>query len=284
MRSTRQNQNPIGGRGGSRAFTLIELLVVIAIISILAAILFPVFAAAREKSRQAACTSNLKQLGLAIMQYTQDYDEFYPCGATQAGTSNGGMGWASEVFPYVKSLAVFTCPDDNFKNLIGPSFILCSYGYNQHLDSGPGAGNPPGIISLKSLNAPSNTVCLFEVTGDYVSISGGAITPNEILSASGIGYNNGAINGINTALGGGYTTGNMGTPFTAAAPVKPPRHTSGSNWMAADGHVKWLRGEFVSNGIDPASSTSTSGTNVAAGTDSMASPTGSLFTMTFSNL
>jgi prepilin-type processing-associated H-X9-DG protein len=122
------------------------------------------------------------------------------------------------------------------------------------------------------------------VTGDYVPISNGGITPNEALSAAGIGYNNGAINGINLALGGGHATGEMGTPFTAAVAVYGARHSDGANWLATDSHVKWLPGTLVSNGIDPATATSPSGTDVAAGTGSMQSPTGTQYAMTFSNL
>jgi prepilin-type N-terminal cleavage/methylation domain-containing protein len=102
-------------RKGNPGFTLIELLVVIAIIAILAAILFPVFAQAREKARMASCTSNLKQLGLAMMQYHQDYDEKYP--SWNWGDSYGGRGeaismWHIAIFPYVKNTGVYTCPSD----------------------------------------------------------------------------------------------------------------------------------------------------------------------------
>lgn len=94
-----------------RGFTLIELLVVIAIIAILAAILFPVFAKAREKARQTSCTSNEKQLALAVLQYVQDYDERFLIGNNN-GTSPAGEGWAGELYSYVKSTGVYACPDD----------------------------------------------------------------------------------------------------------------------------------------------------------------------------
>ena len=100
------------------AFTLIELLVVIAIIAILAAILFPVFARARENARRSSCQSNLKQIALGFMQYTQDYDERMPPTATSSTTpyptnnaaSNGTWLWMHEIFPYVKSNQIFVCP------------------------------------------------------------------------------------------------------------------------------------------------------------------------------
>lgn len=91
-----------------RAFTLIELLVVIAVIAILAAILFPVFARAREKARQTNCLSNLKQFGLATMSYCQDYDEKYPGHTSQAG--NPSLDWPFALMPYVKSAQIIRCP------------------------------------------------------------------------------------------------------------------------------------------------------------------------------
>ncbi len=107
MRSQRK-VSPAGA-----AFTLIELLVVIAIIAILAAILFPVFAQARAKARQAACLSNMKQIGTASMMYLQDYDETYPVANLSYGANFDGAhgGWMQQIQPYIKNVQVFRCPD-----------------------------------------------------------------------------------------------------------------------------------------------------------------------------
>src|SRR5438093_7190091 len=111
-------------RAKQQGFTLIELLVVIAIIAILAAILFPVFARARENARRSSCLSNLKQIGLGIMQYTQDYDEQFP--KAWRGSGNGGSDatdkskWMDMIFPYVKSEQIFNCPSMTFTSPYGP--------------------------------------------------------------------------------------------------------------------------------------------------------------------
>jgi prepilin-type N-terminal cleavage/methylation domain-containing protein len=100
-------------RDGSNAFTLIELLVVIAIIAILAAILFPVFARAREKARTTVCLSNCKQLGTAIMMYVQDYDEIYPAATNiTAGVNAQWPQLRSLIQPYVKNEGIWWCPSE----------------------------------------------------------------------------------------------------------------------------------------------------------------------------
>ena len=124
-----------------RGFTLIELLVVITIIAIIAAIIFPVFAQVRENARRTSCASNMRQIGLAITQYTQDYDETLPSGRifiigtpswipktgfasnAQGPIAHGdvtGFGWVGTLQPYTKSLDVFRCPDDSTPSL--PAF------------------------------------------------------------------------------------------------------------------------------------------------------------------
>ena len=163
-------------RGFLQAFTLIELLVVIAIIAILAAILFPVFQNVRENARRTTCQSNLKQLGLAFLQYAQDADESLPMGQS-AGRANLGRGdgWAGRVYPFVKSAGVFSCPDDAVSPVTnvfaGVTYTLSpiSYAYNFNLAGLTASSGPnhfqEGIEGVYSrLNAPAKTVMLCEVT------------------------------------------------------------------------------------------------------------------------
>jgi len=111
-------------------FTLIELLVVIAIIAILAAILFPVFAKVREKARQTSCASNLKQIGLGIVQYVQDYDEQYPL-LRHWNTGNSAPTWRDDVNTYIKSTGVFRCPSNTAgQTEPGNNAMATSYGAN----------------------------------------------------------------------------------------------------------------------------------------------------------
>ncbi len=152
-----------------RAFTLIELLVVIAIIALLAAILFPVFAQAREKARQITCASNERQLGLGMLQYVQDNDETLTRSFYGSATANSDMGanykWMDAVFPYVKEERVFDCPDD----ALSPAYHFRtgndygSYGLNGAYGTAGDNQTPPRssaayLVTSSMLAVPSTTV------------------------------------------------------------------------------------------------------------------------------
>jgi prepilin-type N-terminal cleavage/methylation domain-containing protein/prepilin-type processing-associated H-X9-DG protein len=241
----------------SQGFTLIELLVVIAIIAILAAILFPVFAKAREKARQTACLSNEKQMGLAFMQYSQDNDEKYPGGTNWFYP--GGNGWAGQVYPYVKSKAVYLCPSDSTGNK-----EYSSYAYNSN-NTNPD-GSTVDSYSIAQYTAPSKTVLVFEVQGTYYDAGSTLDVSTETQDTTGSGGSSPAgfgISGVGNAfvvsgagaydatahlkMATGYMRGVTPTDYSRyAAPLG--RHTDGSNYLLADGHAKWMRGSAVSAG------------------------------------
>jgi len=126
-----------------RAFTLIELLVVIAIIAILAAILFPVFAQARDKARQAGCLSNLKQMGLAQLMYANDYDEMFTAPEVRSLASGGLMrSWKTNTLPYTKNLNIYECPNTraSLSSIYNPSDAWA--GYWSYYDFGYADCNP----------------------------------------------------------------------------------------------------------------------------------------------
>ncbi|MDR3707053.1 MAG: DUF1559 domain-containing protein [Capsulimonadaceae bacterium] len=259
------------------AFTLIELLVVIAIIAILAAILFPVFATAREKARQSACMSNNKQLGTALMQYTADYDECYPNGTA---SSQNATGWAGQVYPYIRSAAVFRCPDDTNAS----SGNWSSYAINMNLSNGPGGGYYG--LQLSALTAPAMTVLLFEVTGN----SGVDVTsPTEQKSPSGFGLGTLTSWGYDPDGGGTasscaastetlkYATGDLGgrgdNCFFAAT---TGRHSNGSVFVLADGHAKWLMGNLVSSGVNATSQSAAQQTGASQSSNKAAGTSGTI--------
>ncbi len=150
-------------RQHKKGFTLIELLVVIAIIAILAAILFPVFGRARENARRSSCMSNLKQIGLGMLQYTQDYDERYPL--SQAGptvTIRRLNSWRTLIYPYVKSTQLFVCPSNqdantNTNDSDAPTAFRISYNCNAS-----GVISPTGT-SLTAVEFPATTIAVLEV-------------------------------------------------------------------------------------------------------------------------
>jgi prepilin-type N-terminal cleavage/methylation domain-containing protein len=233
-----------------RAFTLIELLVVIAIIAILAAILFPVFAQARDKARQSACLSNTKQIGTAVQMYTQDYDETFFNQAAWDEVANVGSGswgprydtyirWPMAHLPYIKSEQVFKCPSDKGtpadRNLCaapgggGCMPFYASYGANAMLMlyNGP--------TSLAAINKPAECIAIAE-----------ARVPFACCEDWNVGYFRGAnyTGGVNGWTHAQYRAAtdyalrdNIGDgPMGAVT-----RHSLGNIAVYADGHAKWVR-------------------------------------------
>jgi len=213
-------------QGKKPAFTLIELLVVIAIIAILAAILFPVFARARENARRASCMSNLKQIGLATMMYVQDYDERYPlgivgdipvtaptgylsgsayctgmpCGEFTVGDGHNSSGkyvsWMDLLQPYTKSVQVFVCPSQTSASYSG-------YGYSLYINNLKNSPYQPA--NEAQLNNPSVTAMMMDCNNQYC-----------VYANPGDSFN--PLNDVRNS-----------------AP-----HLDGYNMAFADGHVKWL--------------------------------------------
>jgi len=244
------------------AFTLIELLVVIAIIAILAAILFPVFASAREKARQTACASNEKQIGLGMLQYMQDYDEMTVCGVSESFGSGfykyfAGLGWSAQIYPYVKSNNVFVCPDDTTSNGGG----VCSYGLNLSTTYSY-KSNTLGLLASQ-MTAPGQTVGFFEITGNKVS-SITSTTTSYVSGGKGSAIGNGSseLNDtdqqVNTQTLARCAVGYLGTVGATTCGTNGSGvnlntgavglHTGGANYIFMDGHVKYMMGNVVSPG------------------------------------
>jgi len=202
----------------AKGFTLIELLVVIAIIAILAAILFPVFARARENARRTSCMSNLKQIGLGWMQYIQDYDEKLPeYGAGGATQYPGGIFEVMQ--PYLKSTQVYQCPSDSGGPQAPGTAGYTDYVVNLFLAYNGRTGY--GVAALAAIDSPSLVV----VFNDYTAGSGrGWFTGTH-------GKNCGS-----TACDPEIAT------FTSGYGL---RHLDGLNYAFADGHAKWLKSERV---------------------------------------
>ena len=213
-----------------RGFTLIELLVVIAIIAILAAILFPVFAQAREAARKTQCVSNLKQLGTAITLYTQDYDEIYPM-ANYASTA-GNTSWQYLVDPYVKAsfpnivnqsanqrLSVYVCPN-YLKTADGTTSNRpsSSYAANAWVMAAFDGNRPQSawgsVVSMAAVQFPANLVLLSPHRGNCVWSEGDDRSQG----------NSGSVSSCNR----GYV-------------VARSRHNDGANYLLADSHAKWVK-------------------------------------------
>jgi prepilin-type N-terminal cleavage/methylation domain-containing protein/prepilin-type processing-associated H-X9-DG protein len=250
-----------------RGFTLIELLVVIAIIAILAAILFPVFAQAREKARAISCVSNEKQIALAVIMYVQDNDEGFPAQAIEDAADNFDFqqSWVDEVTPYIKSFACFKCPDDNHvtdpndgpimsyvaNSAMGYDWLntpngwklegVINSGFNwENGDNGNDSGPAQKFVKVRNISEltfPSDTILLAEV--HWTPAVPAATNPNPPQGA----FSPYSI--VDTGPGGNMNNEGVPgqSPAGCAAPDGNPGiisidHQGRSNFAFTDGHVK----------------------------------------------
>jgi len=242
---------PKASRGQSRGFTLIELLVVIAIIAILAAILFPVFARAREAARKTSCTSNLKQFGTAFQMYMSDYDQRFPMGGWWHG--NGlpelpGAGsavndWHQSLMPYIKNWPVYWCPSSTDIHEEAPDWnrTPVDYLYNNNLANGRSSQVETAVRS------PADCVELIEGHNDWDGGNGtSCVTPfsNGQKVNSSIWCREYSLFGNNSAL---VTSALWGSnTFVWGS----PRHNGTIDVLFTDGHVKSVNLGVPTGGLD----------------------------------
>jgi prepilin-type N-terminal cleavage/methylation domain-containing protein/prepilin-type processing-associated H-X9-DG protein len=243
----------------NEGFTLIELLVVIAIIAILAAILFPVFAQAREKARQISCLSNEKQMGLAIMQYVQDYDETFPQGVQNNWWADT---WPLLVQPYVKNLDIFRCPDDGNSTLassINWAGVGLSYASNGDIAYINGANTMIGVMgmgqtwitndtaALAKVGRPADTIMVAEKFNSDTIQAAGEGNPSEwgpgCIFTGVVGTGSGQLWPAFPAYGeipSGTANPNAAYPNGPNGAVSA-HHSQMSNFLFVDGHAKAMR-------------------------------------------
>ncbi len=227
-----QSQGHIQVQNTGKGFTLIELLVVIAIISILAAILFPVFARARENARRTSCLSNIKQMGLGMMQYMQDYDDVYPM------HYNGTERWPQIMNPYVKSNQLYQCPsrDAGFEYKGDyTSAGTIGYGMNYWLNSFYYPSSTDKGIRMAAIQRPTETVWIAEINGIPRGSDPGVVNEHQSYPS----YYGKFANPTSTTYGMSVTPETKGRLTT--------RHLDGLNVLWADGHAKWLKRDVLEN-------------------------------------
>ncbi len=238
-----------------RGFTLIELLVVIAIIAILAAILFPVFAQARESARQTTCASNMNQLGRVILMYETDNEQTLPMNRVVLGPGGTGLPdaarrtWASLVSPYVKNKDVFFCPNApkpptevNLDNWAQRGWL--SGGYNTHIAGWywGGGGLPSGEQTIMVPNiATIREVAQFVLLADTAS----GRSPQEGGNCFGFSADNNSYGGCEGTPEFRQVIQGLTRSATAGYAPIMARHRGGLNLTFADGHTKWHRLEAV---------------------------------------
>jgi prepilin-type N-terminal cleavage/methylation domain-containing protein/prepilin-type processing-associated H-X9-DG protein len=215
-------------RSYSRGFTLIELLVVIAIIAILAAILFPVFARARENARRSSCQSNLKQVALSWIQYAQDYDERVVPYSSNGGSNGNAFHWPHCLQPYLKSTQVLLCPS----NRTGVSMSFTANGHLMRPQINWGVNNCSR--SIADIATPSQSPIYMDAVGWSLAEPALAFFADPSL---GVALDTlGRSNQYKDYRVNGWTlSGNaFGLPYAQ-------RHMEGANYAFADGHVKWYK-------------------------------------------
>jgi prepilin-type N-terminal cleavage/methylation domain-containing protein/prepilin-type processing-associated H-X9-DG protein len=236
-RSICRPQVSLMGRGG---FTLIELLVVIAIISILASILFPVFARARENARRSSCQSNIKQIGLSMMQYVQDYDETYPTAYVAVSGTVGParwhpsyLFWQNMLYPYAKSTQVFVCPSVPLTSSVSAPYFA-NYGANRMVI--PRSDLDVGVAPLKMASIVSTaSVYMLMDAGGYDMHPDMVLAPGDTIR-----YLPGSGNAGRDCNSGTFDSATRND-------CRSGRHFEGINVAFADGHVKWLRSSILVN-------------------------------------
>jgi len=220
------------GRTADGGFTLVEMLVVIAIISLISAILFPVFSRARENARRTSCLSNLKQIGLGVLQYNQDADESYPYALGQINGSTQDWGlWRYLIYPYVRNTQIFTCP---------------SWPYQSGNSTYAGL-----VFPNQKIYAANSWVLASANSASYKPILSAQIGQASLLPMimdSEAAYTDGTPTQVYLAINSGVTS-----PNTTAIDPTEARHLGGLNVCYADGHAKFITqmGMAVQPGLNP---------------------------------